>query len=328
LKEFDYQLIKKMESSSKRFDSNSEIIFGIKPYQVGHGKPKQTREIVNARVFHSTHKIDETWKPLVTGTDVNKFSCDFNNNLFIKYGEWLMYSSNELKMLEYKILLRRTSADLRAVVDKKQYYPQNSLFIITSSKNIYYLCGLINSKLFDRIYKAKCPQVGKVFAEVKPSIIKSLPIAEVGIDKENKIGDVVIEMQNSISQFSKSCNQFTNYLQSQFSIEKLSKKLQNWHELEFGDFIKELNKAVSYNKGLQPLATTTKQGLQQGDASSCPAKQLTKLQEMDWMEVFETKKAEVQKLKTEIDKTDAEIDAMVYELYELTEEEIKIIEGS
>ena len=47
---------------------------------------------------------------------------------------------------------------------------------------------------------------------------------------------------------------------------------------------------------------------------------------MEWMEVFETKKAEAQTLKAQIDKTDAEIDAMVYELYDLTEEEIQIVE--
>ena len=50
--------------------------------------------------------------------------------------------------------------------------------------------------------------------------------------------------------------------------------------------------------------------------------------EMEWMEVFETKKAEAQTLKTEIDKTDKEIDQMVYELYGLTIEEIQIIENN
>ena len=49
---------------------------------------------------------------------------------------------------------------------------------------------------------------------------------------------------------------------------------------------------------------------------------------MEWMDVFETKKAEAQNLKAEIDKTDAEIDAMVYELYGLSEEEIQIIENN
>ena len=49
---------------------------------------------------------------------------------------------------------------------------------------------------------------------------------------------------------------------------------------------------------------------------------------MEWMELFETKKAEAQTLKSEIEKTDIEIDQMVCELYELTDEEIKIMEGS
>ncbi len=33
-------------------------------------------------------------------------------------------------------------------------------------------------------------------------------------------------------------------------------------------------------------------------------------------------------LKAQIDQTDKEIDAMVYELYGLTEEEIRIVEGN
>jgi type II restriction/modification system DNA methylase subunit YeeA len=59
-----------------------------------------------------------------------------------------------------------------------------------------------------------------------------------------------------------------------------------------------------------------------------PIKELTKLDEMDWMDVFETKKAVVQALKQQINTTDREIDAMVYELYGLSEEEIAIVENS
>ena len=49
---------------------------------------------------------------------------------------------------------------------------------------------------------------------------------------------------------------------------------------------------------------------------------------MDWMEVFETKKAEAQALKAQINQTDKEINTMVYELYDLTDEEIAIVENS
>ena len=45
------------------------------------------------------------------------------------------------------------------------------------------------------------------------------------------------------------------------------------------------------------------------------------------MKYFEEQKAKALALQTIIDTTDAEIDAMVYALYGLTEEEIKIVEG-
>lgn len=45
------------------------------------------------------------------------------------------------------------------------------------------------------------------------------------------------------------------------------------------------------------------------------------------MVFIEENKQKALALKAEIDQTDKEIDQMVYELYGLTEEEIKIVEG-
>ena len=44
------------------------------------------------------------------------------------------------------------------------------------------------------------------------------------------------------------------------------------------------------------------------------------------MELFEDQKKQALELKAQIDQTDREIDQMVYELYGLTEEEIRIVE--
>jgi hypothetical protein len=44
--------------------------------------------------------------------------------------------------------------------------------------------------------------------------------------------------------------------------------------------------------------------------------------------LFLTEQEKATSLKTEIDQTDKEIDRMVYELYGLTEEEVKIVEES
>ena len=63
---------------------------------------------------------------------------------------------------------------------------------------------------------------------------------------------------------------------------------------------------------------------------TCPIdkEKLTKKDEMEWLEFFETKKAETQSLKADINRTDKEIDRMVYELFGLSEEEIRIVEES
>ena len=94
------------------------------------------------------------------------------------------------------------------------------------------------------------------------------------------------------------------YFSAKYFVEVLSSKLQNWHNLTFPDFIKELNKAIKASKGTP----------------------LTKKDEFEWMELFEENKKKVLELKAQIDQTDREIDRMVYTLYGLTEEEIRIVE--
>ena len=55
---------------------------------------------------------------------------------------------------------------------------------------------------------------------------------------------------------------------------------------------------------------------------------LSKKDEFEWMELFEENKQKALSLKAEVHRTDKEIDQIVYELYGLTEEEIKIVEGT
>ena len=54
--------------------------------------------------------------------------------------------------------------------------------------------------------------------------------------------------------------------------------------------------------------------------------QLSLSEEAEWMQYFNEQKQKAQKLKSEIDRTDKKIDQMVYDLYGLTEEEIRIVE--
>ena len=70
--------------------------------------------------------------------------------------------------------------------------------------------------------------------------------------------------------------------------------------IEFSEFVKELKKAKI---------------------------KLSLNEEMEWEKVFMEEKKKTLDIKNEIELIDKENDGMVYELYGLSEEEIKIIEG-
>ena len=200
--------------------------------------------------------------------------------------------------------------------EESLYFTQIGFAIIPyKNNNIKYILTLINSKLLTYYHKFQYLDIEKdLFQKILIANCKQLPIKETS--KESQI--IFIEKADTILEFNEKINsvliKFTKYLQSQLSIETLPKKLQNWHELEFGEFIKEVNKAIK------------KENKERVKVEKTPIATLTKTDEMDWMDVFETKKAEAQTLKAQIDKTDNEIDQMIYELYELTESEIKIVE--
>lgn len=89
-------------------------------------------------------------------------------------------------------------------------------------------------------------------------------------------------------------------IQSNFTIEKPSNKLKEFYNYDFKTFLSELKKKK--------------------------IKLALKLQD-EWEQYFNEYKTEINKLQQQINQTDKEIDQLVYKLYGLTEEEIKIVEG-
>ena len=81
----------------------------------------------------------------------------------------------------------------------------------------------------------------------------------------------------------------------------LPKKLQEWYLLSYSEFINELSKKKI---------------------------KLSLSQEAEWEDYFMQESKKALELKATIDATDKSIDAMVYELYGLSEDEIGIVEKS
>jgi len=262
----------------------------------------------------SNIRFDNRFHKMLNGKDIGRYKVKWA-------GEFIMYDHNFVKSKgdrgralppEYvftkdKILVQRTRRGMKrklvCYLDNEKYYNLNRLSNILITDNEYkleILYPILNSKLLDFYFNIYFNEY-----EVKPLHLGQLPI-KVNCKNYNELANVGNNISSQNLKLSIELNNFINYVQSKFPIESLSKKLQSWHELEFGDFITELNKAIKKAGGTK----------------------LSKMDEMEWMEVFETKKAVVQTLKAEIEKTDREIDQMVYELYGLTDEEIAIVEGS
>ncbi|MCG8248139.1 N-6 DNA methylase [Tenacibaculum finnmarkense genomovar finnmarkense] len=272
--------------------------------------------------FVAEHKKGDDWENCYTGRDISRYYLK-NSSLYFKNnfkevkagGSWNMniHHSN-------KIVVRQVgNPEPIASYDSYGFATLNTMYsivILDDSWSYYYLLAIINSKLMKKYFLSLYADGKQLFPKIKGYQLKSLPIKIANKTQEEKLNNKVNEIIFFNTNFNQIDVNFQNYLKQKFELEKLSKKLQNWHDLEFGDFIKELNKAIKSNN----------KELVKNELPIIPV--LTKLDEMDWMDVFTVKKSEAQALQTQINQTDKEIDAMVYELYNLTEDEIAIIESS
>ena len=279
-------------------------VMGVKVYQKGKGDPKQTKYEKQNDVFVSKVQNEEFTYPFIS-QGIERYNY-VNQNEYITYGKWLA----EPRKLEYfdnpKIIVREI-INPRIFAHYIEYSAViKNIAAVIIEKNakfpIKYLLGLINSKLFTYYVNEQSPKSGnKSYPSFNSRLIKNLPIADCSFSKKEQIINKANKMLLLNSDFQKVSSKFLKLLQSSFSMPKVSKKLQKWHELEFEGFLKELKKA--------------KVKVSLADKS-------------EWMDFFEAEKIKAQALQSKIQKVDSEIDQMVYQLYGLTEEEIKIVENA
>jgi type I restriction-modification system DNA methylase subunit len=224
----------------------------------------------------------------------------------------LHWARDERDFNEPKILIRQTASHIIGVFDNDNYYSLDTLHTLNLKievndkvASLKFLLGILNSKLFKYLYYWKLDEGGKVYPQVKKINIEWLPIPI--LINENLISINIDKLLEINLKEEQSRVKFLSFLNSKFNTSNLnSKKLENWSELSFADFITELNKAIK-TAGQTPL---------------------TKKDEFEWLDLFEENKTKAQTLKSQIETTEKAIDKMVYELYGLSEEEIKIVEQS
>ncbi|MBN2093505.1 restriction endonuclease subunit M, partial [candidate division KSB1 bacterium] len=216
--------------------------------------------------------------------------------------DWLMSPKKKEYFLSEKILIREISgAYLYACFDDSSYFANDTTHIILKldqSMDLKYLLTVINSKLMGWFFKYFFAEENDLFPKIKINEIKELPI----IKKDAIIQAAFIKKTEKMllqsKQLNEDINKFINRLQSNFNNIKITNKIKKFYKYDFKSLLEGLNQKIT---------------LRQQD---------------EWEDYFNEYKTKLTALQAEIDQTDREINQMVYELYGLTPEEIKIVEES
>lgn len=304
----------KIIKNSDILDNLVEIKAGLQAYERDKGEPKQSAEDVKNRPYDYDYKFDEDTHKYLEGKDVGRYFTSWSG-LYLRYGKHLASPRTFNLFNGSKIIVREITGNfpkcLIATYNEDVYlYNRSNIAIVekaNSNISLKYILAVLNSKLMSYYFvKNTAKSVRKLFPKIILNDLRKFPIKKISNQLQQPFIESTDKMLKLNNDFQAINNKFTKYYAGQFNIEKLTKKLENWNELSFGIFITELNKVIKTSGGIQ----------------------LTKKDEIEWMDLFEEYKKQAQTLKQEIDKTDKKIDNMVYELYGLSDEEIDIVENS
>lgn len=294
------EIISKIKNNQKLADF-FEVSQGLIPYDKYRGHDEYT---IKNRIWHSNVKKDETYKKELKGEDVKQYLLNWNNELWISYGEWLAAPRERKFFVNKRILIREITKDkLFACYTEEEFYNTPSLINVINEKDILelkYILTIVNSKLLGWYHNKTSPKANKgLFPKILVNDVRNLPLVNIPLEKQQPFIEKADKMLFLNKELQDLSQKFQRMLLRKFDLEKLSTKLQEWYLLDFSDFIKELKRLKV---------------------------KLSLSQESEWEEYFLEEKSKAIAVDSEIKNTDKEIDSMVYRLYDLTDEEIKIIE--
>ena len=288
-------------------------------YKLKNGlNPGNIKHILISEAKHTLNH-----KHIIWGKNINKYTINWSGD-FINYDENLIntISLEDIKSKQgmksqtkidfalrkpelfenEKIVIRKTGDKLIAALDLRNYYFDtlvHGIYKLDHGPSLKSLLAILNSKPATLFYRLLHDIKGKVFAKISLDNLASFPFPRISNEQDlvlSKKADLMLSLNKTLQEISA---KFQRTCERKFENLNLTKKLQDWYNLSYADFIKEL--------GNQKI-------------------KLTLSEEAEWADYFDQEKSKALEIQSKIASTDKEIDQMVYELYGLSEEEIKIVE--
>ena len=200
-----------------------------------------------------------------------------------------------------KIIYPEITAFLPFMYDESGMFSNNKSFILTAqddSVSLLFLTALFNSSLAKLWIWYNCPELQGGTREIRKAYFEHFPVPQANEEQTATLAQYATERTQLTADLQTLCSKFTRNIQREYNLEKLSTKLENWFQTPFNEFLKELEKSKV---------------------------KLTLSQKAEWEDYFLQESKKALDIKQQIDTTDKEIDRMVYVLYGLSEDEIKLV---
>ncbi len=308
--ETSVKLTKKIKTNSKNLDDLVYIKAGLQAYEKNKGEPKQTVDDVKNRPFDYTFKYDDNTHKYLEGKNVGRYFINWSGQ-YLQYGKQLS-SPRTFNLFDgEKIIIREITGKypnsiISTYSNELYLYNRSNIAIIKREEfeiSLKYVVSILNSQLMAYYFvKNTAKSVRKMFPKIILNDLRKFPFKQLSEENQQPFIEKADLMLSLNKELQKKKNNFLNSLKEEKNIEKITKKIDAFYNFEYDILKKELSKQkVKFALGNE---------------------------NNEWREYFNTAKQKINKLQNQINQTDKEIDKMVYELYELTDEEIEIVEKS
>ncbi len=194
-----YLLLGKIRENHNVVSAFSEAVWGVKIYQKGKGKPPQKGFESEKRIYHSSERIVETHKPILGGSEVNRYHIEWVGG-YVNYGEWLAEPRSPKWFSGERILLREVTAKgiIQACYTNSDFVFSNSvdgLRIFDTKVSYKELLGILNSKLLSFYHLNTSANAYKgAFPKILIKDILGFPIANLSEINKKKMENLVENM--------------------------------------------------------------------------------------------------------------------------------------
>jgi hypothetical protein len=258
-------------------------------------------------------KENNEWELCYTGRNISKYHLREADLYFKNCPEEVKAGGSWDMKIHHspKIVVRQIGApEPIFAFDKYGYATLNTMYSIviedTEKYSYKYLLAILCSSMIKKWWLSLFSDNKDLFPKIKGNQLKEIPIKNITLAEQQPFINFADRMLSLNTDLQTKRRRFLKRLSDNFTIDKglqplvITNALEHFDTLEFKQFPAELKK--------QKITLSLKQ-------------------QDEWEEYFNAYKSECNNFVSQIEATDKEIDGMVYALYGLTDEEIKIIEN-